>query len=243
MLNIDSITVNRNPTSDTELSNKNHIDDELDKYNTLRFNPTLTNYLKNSVRNDTYNLTTYGKIQITDTTISKYPNIGGYLLENWNIKCNNKNIAGKIQNFLRSTKTNSPTGDSGAISLPPIGDSFVCVETSKNNFGDNVYVSWERTDIIQITNIKVYHNRFSILTNDSLKSMGRFGIQLLSQNNSWSTQYIIAKNTQYNDNSTDWTLLNLNFTVKNFDIKLIYDQIDTALAGMCFSIFTITHSV
>ena len=47
--------------------------------------------------------------------------------------------------------------------------------------------SWERTDIIQITNITFYYNRFSTLTNDSLKSMGRFRIQWLLEDNKWST--------------------------------------------------------
>ena len=45
------------------------------------------------------------------------------------------------------------------------------------------------------------------------------------------------------DSSTDWTKLNLNFTVENYGIKLLYDEIDTAHADMCFSKFTITHSV
>ena len=40
-------------------------------------------------------------------------------------KCNDKNNHGKIQNFIQSAKTNSPTGDSGASSLPPIGDAFM----------------------------------------------------------------------------------------------------------------------
>ena len=41
------------------------------------------------------------------------------------IRCNDKNKNGKIQNFIKSTKTNSPTGFSGAESLPPIGNSFM----------------------------------------------------------------------------------------------------------------------
>ena len=73
--------------------------------------------------------------------------------------------------------------------------------------------------------------------------MGLFIIQLLLQDNTWSTQYTIAKNTQYSDNSTDWTLLNLNFTVENFGSKLFYDQIDTAHADISFSNITKTHSV
>ena len=189
-------------------------------------------------------MTKYDKIQLTDTSIIKTGNSGGYLLPSWRIFCNDKNNNGKISNFIRATKTNSPTGDSGATSLHPIGDAFMYIEMSGGNYGyDHIFCSFERIDIIQITNIAFYYNRFSILTNDSLKSMGRFRIQLLLEDDIWSTQYTIAKNTQYSSTSTEWTLLNLDFTVENYGIKLIYDQIDTAHADMCFSNITITHSV
>ena len=140
LINIDSITVNRKPSSDNELANKKYIDDELDKNTVLRFNQTLQNYLKVSVGNDTYNLTKYDKIQITDTTEIKYPNIGSDLLQKWNIKCNNKNNISKVGDFIKSTKTNSPTGHSGATSFPPIGTAFMYIETSSNNHGNNVFV-------------------------------------------------------------------------------------------------------
>ena len=118
------------------------------------------------------------------------------------------------------------------------------IKTSSNNHGhERVFVSWERTYLIQISNITFYYNRFSILISDSHKSMGRFSILLFLDDNTWSTQYTIAKNTQYSDTSTDWTLINLDFTVVNCGIKLIYDQIDTAHADMCFSKITKTHSV
>ena len=80
LTNVDSITVNRNPTSDDEASSKRYFDDQLDKNTILRFYQTLENYLKVSVGNTTYNLTKYDKIQITDTTIKKALNNGGYLL-------------------------------------------------------------------------------------------------------------------------------------------------------------------
>ena len=243
LTNINSITIITNPTDDNHVTNKKYIDNILDKNTILRFNQTLQNFLKVSVGNDTYNLTKYNKIQLTDLTIMKTSNSGGYLLQNWNIKCNDKNGNGKILNFVISTKTNSPTADSGAMSLPPIGNSFMYIETSSNNHVNNVFVSWERIDIIQITNITFYYNRFSILTNDSLKSLGRFRVQLLLEDNTWSTVYTIAKNTHYSNTSTDWTLLNLDFTVENYGIKLIYDQIDTAHADMCFSDITIIYSV
>ena len=73
--------------------------------------------------------------------------------------------------------------------------------------------------------------------------MGRFRIQFLLEDNIWSTHYIIPKNSQYSITSTEWTLLNLDFTVENYAIKLIYDLIDTAHADMCFSNISITHSV
>ena len=184
LTNINSITINNNPTDDNHVSNKKYIDNELDKNTIVRFNQTLQNYLKVSVGNDTYNLTKYNKIQLTDTTIIKTGNSGGYLLPSWRIFCNDINNNGKISNFIRSAKTNSPTGDSGATNLPPIGNAFMYIETSSNNHGhERVFVSWERTDNIQITNITFYYNRFSTLTNDSLKSMGRFRIQLLLEDN------------------------------------------------------------
>ena len=196
LINLDSVTVNRNPTLDNESSNKKYIDDELDKNTILRFSQTLSNYLKVSVGNDTYNLTKYSKIQLADITIIKYPNTGGYLLPGWRVFCDDKNNNGKIQDFIKSTKTNSPTGFSGATILPPIGDSFMYIETSGNISGNDIlFVSWERIDINQITNITFYYNRYSILIDDAEKSMGRFRIQLLLEDNTWSTQYTIVKNT------------------------------------------------
>ena len=98
-------------------------------------------------------LTKDDKIQINDTTIITYPNNGGYLLQFWFIKCNDKNIAGKFHNFIRSTKTNSPTGKSAATTLPANGESFMYTETSAKNQLPNVYSSFQKTDIIRIRNI------------------------------------------------------------------------------------------
>ena len=66
---------------------------------------------------------------------------------------------------------------------------------------------------------------------------------LLKENNFWLTRYTIPKNDQYSNTSSEWTLLNLNFTEDNYGIKLIYDQIDSPHADMCFSNISITHSV
>ena len=134
---LDSITNNGNPSSDNEVSNKKYIDVELDKNTILRFNQTLENYLKVSVDNDTYTLTKYDKIQLTDITTMKAGNTGVYLLPYWKIICNDKNNNGKITNSIESTKSNSPTGDSGATSLPPIGSAFTYIETNSSNHGHN----------------------------------------------------------------------------------------------------------
>ena len=149
----------------------------------------------------------------------------------------------KKQNFIKSTKTKSPTGFSGATSSPAIGISFMYIETSSNNYGNNVFVSSARTDIIQVSNITFYYNRFSILTNDSLKSIGSFRILLLLVDNTWSIRYNIPKNDRCSDTSTQWTKLVLYFSEENYGIKLLYVEIDTPHADMCFSIITITHSI
>ena len=117
------------------------------------------------------------------------------------------------------------------------------IETSGvNNSSENVLCSIRRIDIIQVTNNTFYYNSYSI-SDSNYRSMGRFRIQLLLGDNTWSTRYIIPKNDQYSDTSTDWTLVSLNFTVENYGIKLIYYEIDTAHADMWFSNFTITHSL
>ena len=83
IINLDSVSVNRNPTSISELTNKKYIDDELDKITIVRFNQTLENNLKVSVGNDTYNLTKFNKLSITDVTEILFPNIGiGFLQKN-----------------------------------------------------------------------------------------------------------------------------------------------------------------
>ena len=72
--------------------------------------------------------------------------------------------------------------------------------------------------------------------------MGRFRIQIL-KNNSWETIYTIEKNTELSELSTDWILLNFDITDDNYGIKLIYDEIESAHADMCFSNIMITHSI
>ena len=170
--NLDSITVDRVPISDNELANKKYIDDELDKNAVLRFNQTLENYLKVSVGDDVYNFAKNGKLHNTDTTIIGAPNTGKDLLQRWNINCNDKNSNSQIGNFVKSTKRNSPTDESGATVLTPMGNSFMYIETSSDDITKTANVILKRTDVIQITNFSFSYNRFSILTDDSLKSMG-----------------------------------------------------------------------
>ena len=155
----------------------------------------------------------------------------------------NKNNETKMGKFLKSTKTSGPTSYTGATSLPPIGDNFMYSETSSINHGNNFFVSFERTDIIQISNIIFFYNRFSILTDHPLRSMGQFKIELLLEDIKWNTQYSIPEDGQNSNSSTDWTLPNLIFTLKNGGRDKICDQIDTAHSDMCFSNITITNSV
>ena len=61
LTNINSNTINNNPTDDNHVSNKKYIDDELDKNTIVRFIQTLQIYLKVFVGNDTYNLAKYKK--------------------------------------------------------------------------------------------------------------------------------------------------------------------------------------
>ena len=105
-------------------SQKKYVDDSVGEGTLVRFNQTLQNYLKVSVRNITYNLTKKDNLYITDPTVSNYANTGGYLLQNWVIKSNDKNNIGKIQNFINITKTTSPTSLSRGTTLSQIGNNL-----------------------------------------------------------------------------------------------------------------------
>ena len=131
LTNLDSFTVNRDPTADIELAHKKQVDESVGSGIILGFNETTQNYLKVSVGNDVYNLTKYDKIQFTDTTLIKFPNSGGYLLQQLNIKRNDKNNFGEKQTFFKSTKTSRPTGFSEKTSSPPMGESFMYTETKQ----------------------------------------------------------------------------------------------------------------
>ena len=72
-----------------------------------------------------------------DTTTSKYANWCGYLLQLWNMKCNDRNESGKIKGFMNKTRTISPRHNARATSLLPIGDSFMYTETNGNFYGQN----------------------------------------------------------------------------------------------------------
>ena len=67
--------------------------------------------------------------------------------------------------------------DSGATSLPHIGTAFMYIETSLNNNSENVFVSFGRTDNIQITNITFYYNGFSY----QLKSNGQIPYTIIDR--------------------------------------------------------------
>ena len=67
----------------------------------------------------------------------------------------------KYKFLVKSTKTNSPTGNFGPPNLHPIGDAIMYTETSGNNCGPNVFCSMERFDVLQKSNITFYWNCFS----------------------------------------------------------------------------------
>ena len=122
----------------------------------------MQNYSKIAVENVDYNLTTYDRIQNTDTKEKKYPN-PGFLLQQWIIKCADKKNDGKIQKFIKSSKRNTATPNTGSTTLHPIGESFTFVETTGDNYSRNDFVGFQRTDVIQISKISYYCNRFQLM--------------------------------------------------------------------------------
>ena len=124
--NIRFLGVNQRPQVDSHVVNLEYFNDKVDENTILRLNnDSNERYLQARVNDIAYNLQIYNKTQIIDVTELIYPNTGDQLLQKWNIKCNNKYGEGKPQDFIKSTKTESPTTLSGPESLPPIGMLYV----------------------------------------------------------------------------------------------------------------------
>ena len=68
-------------------------------------------------------------------------------------------------------------------------------------------------------------------------------LELLLGDNSRSTRFSISKNNPNSNSATNWTLVSLNNKEEDYRRKLVYDELDTALADMCFSNTTKLHSV
>ena len=73
--------------------------------------------------------------------------------------------------------------------------------------------------------------------------MGRFGIQLVLEDYTWSTRYNIPKTDRFGDSSTPFNKISLSFTEENYGIRLFYGGIESAHGDMCFSNITITPCV
>ena len=161
---------------------KKYLIDALDTITKVRVYDDLNErFLQAPVNNIPHHLQINKKTQIPDATKITSPNTGNDLLQKWKVFCNSRNSECKPSDFIQSTKTNSPTAYSGASSLSPIGASFFYVETSGNNHdssNDKVFVSFERSDILQFSNITFYHNRFSTSIPEK-RNMGKLEIQFL----------------------------------------------------------------
>ena len=104
--------------------------------------------LTDTVGNTVYILRKNRRATNVDTTVNNAPNHRRYLLEVWTTKCKDKKNIGKAQNFIKSTRTSSPTGNAGGVSLPPIGESCMHKKTSSKKSGENAFVSFQKKLII-----------------------------------------------------------------------------------------------
>ena len=71
--------------------------------------------------NAEYDVAKYDRKQIVYRTVIKYRRRSGVFLQQWTIKCGDKKINGKTQKFSKSSKTSTPTPNTGATVLSPIG--------------------------------------------------------------------------------------------------------------------------
>ena len=91
-------------TSDKQAAEAKYVDDNIGKGTLVTFKTTLENFLKVTVSDSVYKLRKNIRESIMDTTVIMYQNSGVYLLQQMNIKCNDKTNSGKLRNFIKSTE-------------------------------------------------------------------------------------------------------------------------------------------
>ena len=150
----------------------------------------------------------------------------------------------KFKTLLNQQKLHSsPTNNSGATMILLIEDSFMYIETSGNKSGSDDVCRYQRADIFQPSNFSFYYIKFSILTNVCPNSKGRFRIQHLLADNTWSTRYNILKNDRYSNSSTHGTLVSFHLNIKNHGKKLNHNQLFTSHADIRFSNVSTKHAL
>ena len=70
------------------------------------------------------------------------------------------------QSFKKSSKTNTQTPKTGATVVPLIGDSYMYIETGGSSFGSKIFVSFEKTGILRISNNIFFYDRYSAYGNN-----------------------------------------------------------------------------
>ena len=108
--NVRFMSINQDPQVNSHPVILSYFNKHLDESSILRLNDDSNErYLQIRQGNTAYNLQIYNKTQLIDTTEIIYPNTGHDLLYKWAIICNNIHGEGKPQDFLKSTKTKSPS--------------------------------------------------------------------------------------------------------------------------------------
>ena len=167
------------------------MDDSIREGKILRNNHTIGDYLKVFFGNDAYNLAKNKKnyqYNIYQNTLIEDMNFSSLGLLNVMIEkiMDKFRILFYQHRFLRHRR----------YFYSPIGSVFCYVETSGAHYGNSsVFLFFERSDLFQISKISVY-NRFSS-SNPNLRTMGRFRIHLLLEDNVRSTH--CKKNLQMTD--------------------------------------------
>ena len=101
LIEINSISENIYPISAKQTADTKYVDDNIANGRLVRFNAALEKFSKVTIGDTVYNLTKNNTEPITDTTVILYPNTGGYLLQQRNIKCNDKTNSGKIKKLYK----------------------------------------------------------------------------------------------------------------------------------------------
>ena len=190
-------------------------------------------YIKVNILNESYYLQTYKEELLLDHTSYTHPNTGNDLLPRWTLNTLDINGVKNNSSFFKSTNLHTPSSKTGMYESLKIR---MFIESSSPNFSidNSTFCSMERNDLSNVKHIYFRYGRYSDSSDSHPKVMLRMDIDIINNDQTYTTITSIEENTTYSQtwHNQGWLTMNLPISDDNKGVRFNFTQISQANCDM-----------